>query len=478
VKIRSRRSDELSRLLQDARPEAPDELVDRLLATIASAPRRRRPLRRLAPALALTGAMVVALAAVGGLSYGATLAADVVHSVTRHATYLGSRMPLAAQVAQVHNAALDQYGGGGSSGGGSSSGGGGSSGGDGGGSSGGGGGGGGSNSGGSSGGGANSGGSSTQTSGTTTASPTTGGAVTVHPASDNSTGSAGSDSSASSIAVAWSAGTFSTPTVVTVDSKPPTAAPITGSAQAIVSIVVTNPSTGQPVHDLASPMTVTFEPPTGGFPRGYIPLISSDGVAWRATAELQSPTLPSGQADGFYRWTAADGAAHPAGTLLILTRHLTLFAVLFSSNAAVSESGRKTPQAGSGLFGDPTRSHTGAPILKQVGTMPTVIAATGSLYVPVSFSVDEQTILHLSVFGPNQEPELILPKGSAMSRRASPLAGLPTHNLKVLVLRPGTITARIKLQPSQILPGRRYRLRLWAVDYDGHATVRYITFKG
>jgi hypothetical protein len=65
-----------------------------------------------------------------------------------------------------------------------------------------------------------------------------------------------------------------------------------------------------------------------------------------------------------------------------------------------------------------------------------------------------------------------------ISRSSTPLTGPPTHNLKVLVLRPGTISAKIQLSPRQILPGRRYRLRLWAVDYDAHTTVRYITFRG
>ena len=451
MKLFHRGSDELAQLLRRARPEAPAALADRLVAGIAAVPTHRsaagrRPLRRLAQALVLTGTVAVALGSVGGLSYGATLAADVVHSITRHAANVSSRMPLAAQVAQVHNAALDQYGGG-ESGGGSTGGGGGGG-------------------GGGSGGG---GGGSSQTSETTTATPASSGSITVAPASGESDGTVG---------VTWSAGTFTAPSVVTVDSKPTTTVPIVGSAQALVSIVVTDPSTGQPVHELASPLTVTFEPPAGGFPRGFIPLISTDGTIWRATPQLSSPTLPEGQADGFYRWTTADGAAHPAGTLLILTRHLTLFAVLFSSNAGVSESGRTTPQAGSGLFGDPTRNHTGAPVLKRIGTMPTVVARSGGLYVPVSFFVDEQAVLYLSVFGPNDERELILPEGTVISRVVSPPHGAPTRNLKVLVLRPGTIDARIKLRPSQILPGRRYRLRVSATDYDGRTTVRFITFRG
>jgi hypothetical protein len=34
------------------------------------------------------------------------------------------------------------------------------------------------------------------------------------------------------------------------------------------------------------------------------------------------------------------------------------------------------------------------------------------------------------------------------------------------------------LSRTQILPGYRYKLRLWAVDYDGHKTVSYISFTG
>ncbi|HEV7134863.1 MAG TPA: hypothetical protein VGN27_14140 [Gaiellaceae bacterium] len=451
----SRRADPLSRLLEEARPAAPETLVARLVAEVAAAPRRRRPLRRLAPAAVLSAAVVVSLGSVGGLSYAATIAADVVHSVTRHAAYLGSRMPLAAQVQQVHDAATDQYGGGG---GGNSQGGGGGGNNQGGG-------GGGNNQGG----GGNNQGGNNQTSETTTATPASSGSVTVAPSSSSQSGS---------VDVTWNPGTFTAPAVVTVDTKPPTATPIIGPSHGLVSIVVTDPSTGQQVHQLASPLTVVFEPPAGGFPRGFVPLISTDGTTWRATAQLTTNSLPEGQADGFYRWTTADGAAHPAGTLLILTRHLTLFAVLFSSNASVSESGRKAPQAGSGLFGDPTRNHVGAPVLKRIGTMPTVVAAAGRVYVPVTFLVDEQAVLHLAVFGPDDVPELIVQQGSVIHRSSTPLTGPPTHNLKVLVLRPGTISSKIQLDPRQILPGRRYRLRLWAVDYDGHTTVRYITFRG
>ena len=114
--------------------------------------------------------------------------------------------------------------------------------------------------------------------------------------------------------------------------------------------------------------------------------------------------------------------------------------------------------------------------MKAMGPTAQVASSGGRLSVPVTFFLDEQAVLHFSLFGPHGEPLLILQNGTVFRRMRT--QGLPTHNLRVLVLRPGTITASVGLLPNQILPGRRYKLRLTAVDYDGHTTVRTIPFKG
>jgi hypothetical protein len=267
------------------------------------------------------------------------------------------------------------------------------------------------------------------------------------------------------VVVNWDAATFTEPVTVHVDPTPPpqTSSALVGSGNQLISIVVTNAS-GQVVHDLSSPIDITFKNP----PPNFVPVISTDGVNFRAVPLLSGTTLPAGQSDGYY--VAADGSIH------ILTMHLTVFAVLYKANINVSETGRKTPQAGSGIFGDPTRNHTGAPKLNQVGT--TITPSTspaGATYVPFTYYVDEQAATWIAIFDSNGKAVDISRTGTYV--RGHRYSGTPVKNLHLVILRPGQIKTMLRIPKGVLIAGHTYKIRVTAVDFDGHKTVAYATFK-
>jgi hypothetical protein len=77
------RPDDLENELRAARPEAPAELVSALTERVAAEPPSRRGAFRLAFAGGLTVTMLVGLAAVGGVSYAATAAADAARTIEK-----------------------------------------------------------------------------------------------------------------------------------------------------------------------------------------------------------------------------------------------------------------------------------------------------------------------------------------------------------------------------------------------------------
>jgi hypothetical protein len=436
--------------LRAARPEAPDELV-RSLSARARRGRGLRPAPRIAFAGLASAVMLVGLAAVGGIGRAASEIVHVVRISTGQTNVFGHRMALHVV---TFSAANDQYGGGGGGGGGNSGGGGGGGGGNSGGG-GGGGGGGGPAGGGNPGNNGNNGNNGNQTHGNTTSQANTPGSVSV-----------AAPAGAGSVDVTWPAGTFSSTVVVTADSAPPqvTSSALIGGRSGdnqLVSIVATNAS-GTVVHELAKPLDVLFSNP----PKNFVPVISTDGVNFRAVAKITGPDLPAGQQDGYY--VDAQGNIH------ILTRHLTIFAVLYSANVDVSESGKKTPQAGSGLFGDPTRNHVGAPVLEQVGQIGTPKTVKGARVVPFTFFVDEQAATYVSIFDADGNRVTIERNGTKI--RGHRYTGTPVKTLHLAILRPGTIRTALRIPSRLLKAGEKYRIRVTAIDFDGHKTINYVEF--
>lgn len=394
--------------LRAARPEAPDELVRRLSAQTRSRRAAMRPTPRIALAGVASAVMLVGIAAMGGVGRAASDVAHAVQVATGHTSSFGTQMAVAVKTS---NAANNQYGG--------------------------------------------------QTVSVRTSSKAAvagiAGAITVNAPAP------GNGQAAQHVAVNWQTTTFTTPVTIHVDPTPPqvTSSALLGSNNQLVSVIVTD-SAGNAIHQLSAPMDILFQNP----PKGFVPVVSTDGVNFRALTLVTGPGLPAGQSDGYYK--DANGDIH------ILTMHLTMFAVLYSANANLSETGKKTPQAGSGLFGDPTRNHVGAPRLVQVGSTIRTATVRGATVVPFTFHVDEQAATYVSIYDAFGNPVTIDRNGTLI--RGHRYSGTPVKTLHLVINRPGQISTKLKVPAGLLKAGQPYKIRVTAVDFDGHKTVTYATF--
>jgi hypothetical protein len=397
----------IERRLRAARPQASESVVKAIMGEIEgarSAP-ARRPRLRLA---GVTAGLALGVLAVGGLGYAMTYAGDFVTGVTHHIG-VGTRTTVRTVVL---NAANDQYG-------------------------------------------TTTTATTTTTVTTTTATTTTSPATTTNSDGSKSTSVQASSSGAVTVAaptdtsqkteVAWSPTTFDKPVVISVDPTPPVAAPaFLGPANdRIVSIVVTDKTTGAVIHNLAAPLEIVFS----NAPKGFVPAVSEDGVNFRALVEIAGPPLPDNAQDGFYR---------SGDDIHIITRHLTQFAVLYKAHLSTSESGRKTQPAGSGKFGDPTRIHSGAPAVDVVNA-PTAIGND----VALTFFVDEQVAVYVHVV--SGDSELVL--GSSSTVRKHRIGGKSRKTFHIAILRPGTINLNLHI-PVGLAAGSKVQLTF--VDFDGN----------
>lgn len=252
--------------------------------------------------------------------------------------------------------------------------------------------------------------------------------------------------SSTSVAVSWDSSSFATPVTLTVNPSPALAGStqLIGNSNALVSVVVTDPSTGQQIHKLAAPIDVVFTNP----PKTFVPAVSDDGgVTYRAVPKITAPPLPADKVDGYY--TDASGNIH------ILTRHVTIFGAIYKANLTNSETGRKLAPAGSGKFGDPTRIHVGPPAFRWVAKP----AASGNA-ITYTFFVDEQVALYVHALAGGSEVSL---EGSS-TIRLNRIGGVARKTLHIVILRPGTIRMTLRL-PSGASGAT---VSLIGRDYDGH----------
>ncbi len=126
---------------------------------------------------------------------------------------------------------------------------------------------------------------------------------------------AGSVSLPDTATVDWTAGALPADTTVAITPMAvPSGSSFLGPGATVVSIVATAPD-GTEIHSLSAPLEIDFP----DVPAGFVPETSEDGVTWRAIPLLAGKTLPSGQPDGYIR---------SGSTVEVLTRHLTLFALV------------------------------------------------------------------------------------------------------------------------------------------------------
>ncbi|MBV8080793.1 MAG: PASTA domain-containing protein, partial [Actinobacteria bacterium] len=162
--------------------------------------------------------------------------------------------------------------------------------------------------------------SSGSSSGSTSVPPPV--STTAYPASVIGTVNSGSLTMADKTAtVSWPAAAVPSDGMVIKMAPQSTVSPPTGASFAAGSTPI-----DVTAHTLLNSVAITTfsDPITVNFPdadSSTIPAVSTDGGAtWRFLQQLDSPSLPPGSVDGFYR--------NPAGGLTVYTMHLTLYALL------------------------------------------------------------------------------------------------------------------------------------------------------
>lgn len=103
-------------------------------------------------------------------------------------------------------------------------------------------------------------------------------------------------------------------------SLPSGAAGFARGGSAVAKLTVTA-ADGSSVTSFAAPVTLTFAAPAAG----ALPAYSEDGITWTPIPALETPSLPDGQADGYF--VLSDGSIE------IFTRHATYFGVLSDTKA-------------------------------------------------------------------------------------------------------------------------------------------------
>ena len=421
------RSTNTERLLRTARPAAPEDLVRRL--AMQATPMRRPQGRRFAMAGVATAVMLVGLAAIGGVGRAASELHHVVNVATGQTHTFGTH--LAVQMDSL-SAARAQY---------------------------------------------NPPATSTGTTTKATIPANTSSTVTTP------TGNSVTLTNSTPLAVTLTSGLPSTSTSTATLSSGKT-------ANQFVSITLTD-SNGKPVAKLVTPMTLQLKVETtttsggsssngGAIPSNYAVTYSTNGTDFKPIPACDANGQIPANADACYISTTTSSdrksGSDTGASIQIVSRVPGVFGLVYKANITQSESGRTVPQAGSGKFGDPTRNHVGAPVLKQVGSKISPQHSLQSVKVPFNFSVDEQSAVYVSIYNAKGNPVMIRTTGTKV--RGHAYSGKAVHTLHFVVLRPGQINTLLNVAPGTFKAGQTYKIRITAIDFDGHKVTEFTTFTG
>ncbi|HVU76084.1 MAG TPA: hypothetical protein VHC67_00785 [Gaiellaceae bacterium] len=410
-------------MLRAARPAAPEDLVRRLSAEATRV--QRRPSRRFAVAGIATAVMVAGLAAIGGVGRAAAQVSHVVQVATGHTDTFGTH--LAVQLDQ-QSAARAQY-----------------------------------------------------NPKTTTSGNTTSATVPANTPSTITTGGASVTlTSSTSLKAAVTSGLPS--------SSTSTATLTSGKQQNTFVTVSLTDANGNQVGQLLVPLQVqlsisstTSSSSNTALPTNYAVTFSTNGTDFESIPECVNGQLGTDQTACYIVASSSDRSSAARGSdsgpsVQILSVKPGIFGLVYKANITKSETGKTVPQAGSGKFGDPTRNHVGSPVLKQVGSKITPATSLQSTKVPFNFSVDEQAAVYISIYDAKGNPVWIRTTGTKV--RGHTYSGKAVHALHLVVLRPGQINTLLNVAPGTFKAGQTYKLRITAVDFDGHKVTEYTTFTG
>ncbi len=119
----------------------------------------------------------------------------------------------------------------------------------------------------------------------------------------------------------WPEGSFTDAVVIQVAPLSPSAVTGVPADSIVVDVTAFMRSNHAPVTALGQVADIQFP----HAPEGATPMTSQDGKSWRAITQLPTFSLPDGQTDGWFR--DSDGTIH------VLTRHLTYYALITHGSA-------------------------------------------------------------------------------------------------------------------------------------------------
>jgi hypothetical protein len=287
--------------------------------------------------------------------------------------------------------------------------------------------------------------------------------------------------------------TSSTPVKAAVTSGLPSSSTSTATLTSgkqenkFVTVSLTD-ANGNQVGQLVVPLQVqlsitstTSSSSNTALPANYAVTFSTNGTDFESIPECVNGALGDGQTACYIVTSPSDRSSAARGSdsgpaVQILSLKPGIFGLVYKANITKSETGKTVPQAGSGKFGDPTRNHVGSPVLKQVGSKISPQTSLQSTKVPFNFSVDEQAAVYLSIYDSKGNPVWIRTTGTKV--RGHAYSGKAVHALHLVVLRPGQINTLLNVAPGTFKAGQTYKIRITAVDFDGHKVTEYTTFTG
>ncbi len=119
----------------------------------------------------------------------------------------------------------------------------------------------------------------------------------------------------------WPADTFGDAVVIQIAPTTPSAVTGIPGGSTVVDVTAFMRSNHAPVTNLGQVADIQFQ----HAPAGSAPVTSQDAKSWRAITQLPTFNLPDGQTDGWFR--DSDGTVH------VLTRHLTFYALVTHPSA-------------------------------------------------------------------------------------------------------------------------------------------------
>ena len=129
-------------------------------------------------------------------------------------------------------------------------------------------------------------------------------------------------------------------------------------------------------------------------------------------------------------------------------------------------------------FGDPNHNHAGPPGLDNGGKGPTPSSTTipggKARLVTADISSDEQAALYISVLDSSGVQLLLTQQGTRIG--GGDVTGPQAKTIHYVMLVPRTIELRLRIPANLLLHGRRYTIRVIAVDPQGNKSRIEIPF--